>query len=139
MHVNDPFIGSEATRQGTLTRRQLRTGFRAIYPDIYLARHTAPSLRLRSEAAWLWSGRRGVLAGLAAAAPHGSDWIDENEPVELIWRNQHAPAGVVVRNQRLAEDEVTRVAELPVTALPRTAFDLARLLSPGGPSRVSTH
>src|SRR5262249_46668816 len=131
MAMNDVFVGSEALRQGKLTRYQLRTSYRAIYPDVYLPRHATPTLRTRSEAAWLWSGRRGVLAGLAAAALHGSAWIDDDEHVELIWRNQHAPAGVVTRNQRLDDDEATRVAGLSVTTPARTAFDLARHLGSG--------
>lgn len=129
--MDDAFRGSEALRQGELTRYQLLTGFRAIYPDTYLARYAMPSLRIRSEAAWLWSRRRGVLAGLAAAALHGSDWIDDDEPVELICRNQHAPAGIVTRNQRLAENEIACIAGLPVTTAARTAFDLARRLPTG--------
>lgn len=119
-------MGSDAVRRGTLSRHQLRAQFRAIYPDIYLPAHAARSLRTRSVAAWLWSGRRGVLAGLAAAALHGSSWIDDDEPIELIWRNPHPPAGVITRNQRLEPDEITRVAGLPVTTPARTAFDLAR-------------
>jgi hypothetical protein len=129
--VDNVFVGSEALRGGKLSRSRLRTEFRAIYPDIYVPRWTPPSLRMRSEAAWLWSGRRGVLAGLAAAALHGSNWIDDDEPVELIWRNQHSPAGIITRNQRFEGDEVTRVAGLPVTTPARTAFDLARLLPTG--------
>ena len=118
-------------RQGRLSPYQLRTGFRAIYPDVYLADYAAPSLRSRSHAAWLWSGRRGVLAGLAAAALHGANWIDDDESIELIWRNPHSPIGVITRHQRIERDEVTRVAGLPVTTLPRTAFDLARQLPTG--------
>jgi hypothetical protein len=124
--VSKVFVGSEALQQGTLSPYLLRTRFRPIYPDVYVARFTPLSLRIRSEAAWLWSGRRGVLAGLAAAALHGSSWIDDDEPVELIWRNQHSPAGVVTHNQWVPGDEVTRVAGLPVTTPARTAFDLAR-------------
>jgi hypothetical protein len=129
--VDDVFRGSEAVRQARLSPYQLRTRFRAIYPDVYLADGVASSLRTRSSAAWLWSDRRGVVAGLAAAALHGSAWIDDDAPIELIWRNQHAPAGVITRNQRIGPDEVTRVAALPVTTLARTAFDLARQLPTG--------
>lgn len=129
--MDGPIVGSEALRQRKLTRYQLRTEFRAIYPDIYLARHVAPSLRMRSEAAWLWTRRRGVLAGLAAAALHGANWIDEDEPVELIWSNQHAPMGIVTRNQRLRDNEITCVAGLPVTTVARTAFDLSCRLPTG--------
>ena len=93
-----------------------------------MAKYAAPSLRTRSVAAWLWSGRRGVLAGLAAAALHGSSWIDDDESVEMVWRNPHPPAGVVTRSRRLDGDELARVAGLPVTTPARTAFDLARQL-----------
>ena len=126
--MDDVFVGSEALRQGTLSRHQLRARFRALYPDIYLPAYAVPSLRTRSVAAWLWSDRRGVLAGLAAAALHGSQWIDDEGPIELIWRNPHPPAGVITRNQRVEPDEVSRVNGLPVTSLARTAFDLARQL-----------
>lgn len=129
--MDGPIVGSEALRQRKLTRYQLRTEFRAIYPDIYLARHVAPSLRMRSEAAWLWTRRRGVLAGPAAAALHGANWIDEDEPVELIWSNQHAPIGIVTRSQRLRDNEITCVAGLPVTTVARTAFDLSCRLTTG--------
>ncbi|OBH02202.1 hypothetical protein A5696_11640 [Mycobacterium sp. E2699] len=129
--MDEVFVGSEAVRRGLLTPYQLRSGFRAVYPGVHLPVHVTPSLRARSVAAWLWSGRRGVVAGLAAAALHGSRWIDDDAPIELIWRNQHAPIGVVTRNQRVQPDEVTRVAGLPVTTLARTAFDLARQLPTG--------
>ena len=106
--MSDVFIGSEAVLQGRLTPYQLRSRFRWIYPDVYLADYSLPSLRQRSEAAWLWSGRRGVVAGLAAAALHGSNWIDDDEHVELIWRNPHPPAGIIIRSQQLGDDEITR-------------------------------
>lgn len=124
--MDNIIIGSEALKEGKLSRYQLRAGFQAIYPNIYLPREAQLTLRTRSEAAWLWSGRRGVLAGLAAAALHGSDWIDDDELVELVWRNPRPPAGVLTRNQRVEPDELTRVAGLPTTTPARTAFDLAR-------------
>jgi len=129
--MSDVFIGSDAVRQGKLSPYQLRSRFRSIYPDVYLPNWAAPSLRTRSEAAWLWSGRRGVLAGLAAAALQGSSWIDDDEPIEMILRNPHPPAGVVTRNQRVDGDEVTHVARLPVTTPARTAFDFGRQLPRG--------
>ena len=130
--MSDVFIGSEAVLQGSLTPYQLRSRFRWIYPDVYLADYSLPSLRQRSEAAWLWSGRRGVVAGLAASALHGSSWIDDDEHVELIWRNPHPPAGIITRSQQLDDDEITRVARVPVTTPARTAYDLGRLLPRGG-------
>lgn len=129
--MDDVFKGSEAVRRGRLSPYRLRTEFRAIHPDVYLPAWVRPSLRQRCVAAWLWSGRRGVVAGLAAAGLHGSDWIDDDEPVELIWGNQHAPAGVITRNQRVEPDEATGVAGLAVTTSARTAYDLARQLLRG--------
>ncbi|MEE6176271.1 endonuclease domain-containing protein [Mycobacterium sp. 050134] len=129
--MEDVFRGSEAVRQGRLTPYQLRTGFRAIHHDVYLAKCEPLSMRTRTVAAWLWSDRRGVMAGLAAAALHGSRWIDDDEPIELVWRNRHAPGGVITRNERLGADEVTRVAGLPVTTRERTAYDLGRRLPRG--------
>jgi hypothetical protein len=129
--MDDVFVGSEAVRQGKLSPYQLRSRFRAIYPDVYLPDYATASLRRRSAAAWLWSGRRGVLAGLAAAELHGSRWVGDDESVELIWRNPHPPAGVITRNYRIGEDEVTRVIGVPVTTVARTAFDLGRQLPTG--------
>ena len=129
--MTEVFIGSDAVRRGRLSPYQLRTGYWAIHPDIYLPDGAAPSLRTRSEAALLWSGGGGVLAGLAAAALHGARWIDDDEPIELVWRNTHPPAGVIARNQRLDDDEITHVARLPVTTPARTAYDLARQLPRG--------
>jgi Protein of unknown function (DUF559) len=129
--MEDVFRGSEALREGKLSPYRLHKEFCPIYPDVYVANHAAPTLRARSAAAWLWSGRRGVLGGLAAAALHGAEWIDDDEPVELIWRNQHAPMGIVTSNHRLDGDEVTHVEGLPATTPARTAFDLARRLPRG--------
>jgi hypothetical protein len=62
---------------------------------------------------------------------HGSQWIDEDGPVELIWRNTHPPDQLIVHNERLQVDEITKVAGIPVTTRARTAFDLGRRLERG--------
>jgi len=59
-----PFIGAEALSSGMLNRHQLRTRFCAELPGVYLPLNAEPSLAERTIAAWLWSGRRGVVAGL---------------------------------------------------------------------------
>ncbi len=69
-----------------------------------------------------------MLTGTAAAALHGSAWIDDDEPIELTCSNPNPPVGIVTRNQRLGDDEVTKVAGLPVTKPARTAYDLGRHL-----------
>jgi hypothetical protein len=111
---------------GLLSRGQLRWNYRAVFPDIYIAREATKSLERRTIGAWLWSGREGVIAGRAAAAMHGGKGIDESAEVELIWRCGRPPPGIVVRNERIESDEIVDIAGLPVTAPDRTALDLAR-------------
>ncbi|GAY16459.1 hypothetical protein [Mycobacterium sp. shizuoka-1] len=126
--MGEVFIGSEALASGALTRHALRRFHDRLLPDVYQPRGQPVSLRDRTIAAWLWSRRRAVIAGAAAAALHGSQWINPTEPIELIWDNGRPPEGLIVRNESLADDEVTRVAGLPVTTLARTAFDVGRHL-----------
>jgi hypothetical protein len=127
--MSEIFIGSQALSRGKLTGYQLRTRYRAVFPDVYMRKFTQPSLADRSIAAWLWSRKRAVVAGLAAATLHGSRWVDDREPVELIWRNTHPPTGVITRNERIDDDEITRVRGLLVTTTARTAFDIVRRIS----------
>lgn len=124
--MEDPFVGSAAVRAGVVSGYQLRTQYRALYPDVYIPDFIDPTLRMRTVGAWLWSGKQAVVAGLAAAALHGASWIEDDVPIELIWQNTHPPGGLIVRNERLQDDEIARVAGIPVTTRPRTAFDLGR-------------
>lgn len=121
-----PFLGSEALAAGTLTRYELRRYYRAILPNVYVEKHRAPSLRQRTAAAWLWSGRRAVIAGAAASALHGAKWVDDATAVELIHANAKAPKRVVTRNDLIYPDEVTTIDGISVTTGARTAFDLGR-------------
>ncbi|HET6732291.1 hypothetical protein [Mycobacterium sp.] len=121
-----PFVGSDALADGALNRYELRRYYRAIMPNIYLDKRVQPSLQDRTVAAWLWSRRAGVISGLAASALHGTKWVDDDSPVELIWRNARAPHGVVTRDEMLFEEEIQRLNGLNVTTPERTAFDLGR-------------
>lgn len=122
------FLGSEALAQGRLTEYELRRWHRALFRDVFVPRTHEATLRDRIEGAWLRSGRRGVVAGVAASAMHGASWVDDDSPIELIWPNTRPPRGLVVRDETLGDDEVTRVASLPVTTVARTAYDLGRHL-----------
>jgi hypothetical protein len=122
----EPFVGSEALANGELSRHQLRTYYRAIMPDVYLEKRVKPSLRQRTKGAWLWSRRQAVVAGAAAAALHGGKWVDDDAPVELIWRNARAPQGVVTTNPTLSGDEILCRDALLLTTPERTAFDIGR-------------
>ena len=122
------FVGSEAVAQGTLTAYELRTWNQRLFRDVYSAKTEDVTLRDRIEGAWLRSGRQGVIAGVAASALHNAQWVDDDIPIELIWNYGRSPSGLLVRNETLAEDEITRVAGIPVTTRVRTAFDLGRYL-----------
>jgi very-short-patch-repair endonuclease len=76
----------------------------------------------------LWTGRRGVIAGRAAAALHGAQWVDPSTPIEVIADHTRSRVDVVVHEERIADDEITYIGELPVTTPTRTALDLARHL-----------
>lgn len=121
-----PFIGSEELASGTLTRHQLRAAYRAVFPNVYVPARVEPSLRVRIRAAWLWSGRRAVIGGAAAAALHGAEWIPDGVPVELIHTNSRPPDGVLTRRDTLCAGETQLRDGLPVTSPERTAFDIGR-------------
>jgi hypothetical protein len=123
------FIGSEAVARGDLTRHELQRWHRPVFPGVYATAGQQLSLRDRTEAAWLWSRRGGIVAGAAASALHGAQWVDADVPIELIWSNTRPPQGIIAREQTFAVDEVTRVAGIPVTSPARTAYDLGRQLS----------
>jgi hypothetical protein len=125
------FRGSEALRSAVLTEHQLRRWYQPIFRDVYVPRHYEPSLADRTVGAWLWSHRKAVVAGAAAAALHGADWIDADTPIELIAENSRPQRGLVVRDETLNSDEVTRLRGLPVTTVARTAFDMGRHLARG--------
>ena len=121
-----PFIGSEAVSAGLVGKHLLRTRYVALHPDVYTRPGVELSLHHRATAAWLWSHRGGILAGLTAAALHGARYVDDSQPIELIWSNARSPQGIRTHKQDLHPDEITRRRGLPVTSLHRTVFDLGR-------------
>jgi hypothetical protein len=129
--VGEVFVGSEAIAAAKLTAYQLRRWYRPIFRDVYMPKRVEPSLRDRTVGAWLWSRRRAVVSGVAASALHGAAWVDADIDIELIFHNSRRQRGLIVRNETLADDEVTRVAGIPVTTRARTAFDLGRHLQRG--------
>lgn len=108
------FVGSEALAAGALTRSALRWHYRRLFPDVYVPAGASLSLRDRTIAAWLWSGR-GAVAGAAASALHGAQWVDAEVPIELIWLCGRPPRGIVVRNERIDGGEVTDIGGMLVT------------------------
>jgi hypothetical protein len=121
-----PFIGSERLASGRLSRHQLRAGYRAVFPNVYLSNDAHASLSARIVAAWLWSGRRAVIAGAAAATLHGARWVPDGVPVELIYPNTRPPDGVLTRRETVCAGETQVLGGLAVTTPERTAFDVGR-------------
>ncbi|MGE2722112.1 hypothetical protein [Mycolicibacterium celeriflavum] len=120
-----PFIGSEAVAAGRLRKYDLLTRFVRVYPGVYMAPEIELSAPLRAKAAWLWSRRRGVVAGQSAASLHGAKWVDGNRSVELLCSNRRPPSGIRAWSDAVTDDEVTVVDGITVTTPPRTALDLA--------------
>jgi hypothetical protein len=121
-----PFIGAEALASRAIPERAMRKQYQPLYPGVYIPRDVEPSARARAEAAWLWSKRRGVLAGLSAAAMLGSKWISGRLPAELIHDNRRPPPLLIVRADGLHAGEVLDVRGIAVTTAARTAFDIGR-------------
>lgn len=121
-----PFIGTEARSSGVVGDRAIRRDYEQLYPGVFVPRGVEPSARQRAEAAWLWSKRRGVVAGQSAAALLGVRWVDGRAPAELIYDNRKAPSRLVVRTEQLAVGEAFAIGSMRVTTAARTAFDLGR-------------
>jgi very-short-patch-repair endonuclease len=120
----EPFIGSEAIADGALTKSQLCTRYTRLFRDVYIDPNMDVTAAVRAKAGWLWTRRRGVVAGFAAAALHGSKWVDDTKVVELIHDNRHRALGIQTRGDHIEDDEIDIVEGIPTTSPPRTALDL---------------
>jgi hypothetical protein len=120
-----PFIGSEAVAAGMASHSQLRRRYVRVFRDVYVSDGTELTPLVRAQAAWLWSRRRGIIAGLTAAALHGAKWIDATRPVDIIHDNRHPMPGLQIWGDRLESDECERIEGVSVTNVARTALDLA--------------
>ncbi|SPM28004.1 endonuclease domain-containing protein [Mycobacterium terramassiliense] len=126
MGKGTPFVGTHAIDAGTFTERELRRSCTRIDRNVYQRRDSGLTARDRAVAAWLWSGRKAVVAGNSAAALLGAEWVDPQAPAELISDRKRPPPLIVTRNESLFPGEVTAVNGVAVTAPARTAFDLGR-------------
>lgn len=122
--MGEPFLGSEAVARGALTRGRLSTGYVRLFRDVYVSRDADITAALRARAGWLWSGRQGVVAGFAAAALHGSKWVDGLTVVDLIHENRHPQAGIRAHGDRIEDDEISVIGGISVTSAARTALDM---------------
>ena len=122
--MGEPFIGSEAIRSGGLTPYRLRSRCVAIHPGVYVPAGTDLTAATRARAAWLWSRRRGVVAGDSAAAVHGAKWVSPRAPAQLLYDHRRPPTGIQTWSDRVADDEIQLIGGVPTTTPARTAFDL---------------
>ena len=120
----EPFIGSEAVANGDVLKSALRTRYTKLFRDVYLSPGAEVTPLVRARAGWLWSRRRGIVAGLSASALHGARWVDVAAPVEILHSNRNPLAGLRVRGDRIEDDEVALIDGIPVTTPARTALDL---------------
>jgi hypothetical protein len=120
-----PFLGTEAQYAGLVTRRTLHSRYRRVFRNVYIHPGVPLTPVITAEAAWLFSNRAATLAGVSAAALHGTKWLDAGVPPELIRAEAGCP-GLVVHRYVLGPGETTTIAGMSVTTAARTAFDLGR-------------
>ena len=125
--MTEVFLGREALADG-LSRHDLQRWYRRMYRGVYVPKYASPSLRDYAYGAWLYTNRTGVIGGVAASALHGAQWVDDDEPVEVLVDERRRQPGLTVRMDRLADDEVESDDDLLVTTPSRTAFDMGRYL-----------
>src|SRR6185312_3581545 len=58
-----PFVGGEALSNGWVRKHELRSRYRAVFPDVYIATNIDLTMLQRARAAWLWLHRHGVISG----------------------------------------------------------------------------
>lgn len=123
-------MASEALAAGTVTRNDLRRRYVKLHRNVYARRGLELTALDRATAAWLWSGREGVLVGNSAAAVLGAKWLSPDAPAEIGRVRYPSPPGIVVRSGAIADDELRAVGEITCTTPDRTAYDLGRRLVP---------
>ena len=121
----EPFIGSEAVANGDVVKSALRTRYNKLFRDVYIDPDAELTPLVRARAGWLWSRRRGIVAGLSASAAHGAEWVDAAAPLEIIHSNRNPLPGLRIHGDFIDDDEIAPIEGIPVTTPARTALDLA--------------
>ncbi|MCV7010247.1 DUF559 domain-containing protein [Mycobacterium gordonae] len=121
-----PFLGVEALAAKAIPERAMRTLYQPVYPGVYGPADIELTATQRAYAAWLWSRRRGVVAGNSAAALLGAKWVSPSLDAELVHHNRKPPARIVVHSDKLAPYELLVAEGVPITTPARTAFDIGR-------------
>src|SRR5882757_8574253 len=131
MAPSGSFRGDVAQQRGLVTRAMLAgPRFRRVFPNVYVPADAPLTLGVRSRAAYLLVLEHGALAGYSAADLLGARCAPADADAEVIipGRNFRERPGLRVHRDRLADDEVTEIDGVLLTAAARTAYDLARWL-----------
>ena len=123
------FLGQEAISRGRVSERQLRTEYRRVYRNVYVAKSAVLTAADRAHAAWLWSGGDATVIGRSAAALFGTKWVDPDQAAELCRLDRRHPPGIRVHTFVIPSDDVCWVGDVKVTTPERTALDIGRLLT----------
>ncbi|MBY0441574.1 MAG: hypothetical protein K2Q25_05475 [Mycobacteriaceae bacterium] len=124
--MTELFLGAEALAIKALPERAMRSLYDTIYPGVYFPSGLHVTAQERAQAAWLWSRRKGIVAGNSAAALLGTKWVDPALNAELLHDNRHAPSGIIVHSETVLHSELVQVNGITVTNPARTAFDIGR-------------
>jgi hypothetical protein len=120
-------VATEALATGDLTRRGLMRSYNKIHRNVYAPAGLELTALDRAHAAWLWSGRKAMLADHSAALL-GAKWIPSDAPVELARVRRPAARGIHVYSGHIEDDEVWEINGISRTTAARTAYDLGRRL-----------
>jgi very-short-patch-repair endonuclease len=128
MDLDGPVRGSAAIAAGLITPDQLRgPRFRRLFPDVYDATTSEPDFRLRSRAAAVHVGSRGVVVGYSAAELWEASCGPRDAPAEVtVPDGARSRPGLIVHRFRPLPEEVTTRDGVALTTAIRTAYDLAR-------------
>jgi hypothetical protein len=124
--IDWPFLGAEALAARTIPERAMRALYKPVYPGVYAPSGIELTATERARAAWLWSGRQGVVAGNSAAAFLGAKWVGAELDAELVHHNRRPPTRLVVHSDTLLPEETLVLDGITVTSAARTAFDIGR-------------
>ena len=124
--MTELFLASEALAAKAMPERAMRSLYQPVHPGVYSPGGIELTAIQRAQAAWLWSRRKGVVAGNSAAALLGAKWVSPTLDAELVHRNRRPPRGITVHSDTLLDGEVVTLDGMPVTSPARTAFDIGR-------------
>jgi Transcriptional regulator, AbiEi antitoxin len=119
-----------------IRRRLERGSLIAVHRGVYRVGHQAPSTEAHYLGAVLACGDDALLSGRPAAYLWGL-LKGSPPPPEVLCRKERHVDGIVTRRARpFRAEDATRCGGIPVTTVPRTLVDLARVLSEAALARA---